>query len=92
MKIITNYQWRQFKYRDEVPQSVLDDQFDYLDEDEIDGFFCYRGVWYHVGEFMAFREGYTDKWHGYHSDSFFSAVLIELSDDGEEYRVGLGLS
>lgn len=26
-------------------------------------------------------------WHGYHGDSYFSGVLIRLSDDGERYQV-----
>ncbi len=92
--IRTNNHWRQFKYRDEVPAAVLADQFDWTNDahaehgDYSDGFIQYRGFWYHLGDFMAHRHGeFGGKWHGSHGDSFFSGVLIELSDDGEEYRI-----
>ena len=94
LTIRTNHQWRQFTYRSEVPDKVLADQFDHLDEDEgFDGFFCYRGIWYHLSDFM--RVGYPGPfgqtamggWHGYASDSFFSGVLIKVSEDGEEFQV-----
>ena len=48
LTIKTNRRWRDFVYRHDVPAKVLADQFDYQDgEDVIDGFFCYRGRWYH---------------------------------------------
>ena len=95
MRVITDHKWKQFKYRDEVPPSVLDDQFDWMDEDEgFDGFICYRKHWYHIGDFTRNGEHspFGDEWCGHHSDTFFSAILIEISDDGEEYRIGLALS
>jgi hypothetical protein len=95
MKIITDHKWKQFKYRHEVPQKILDSEFDYHDDDDVsDGFFCYRGAWYHLDQFMGLPPDSSlgNTWPGSHGDSFFSAVLIELSDDGEEYRVGLALS
>lgn len=95
MRITTDHKWKPFKYRDEVPAKVLADQFDYQnEEDALDGFFRYRGYWYHIDEFMAMhRPGYDPDpfpppWSGYTNDSFFSGVLIELSLDGEMYRVG----
>ena len=87
-RIITNHHWRQFKYRYEVPPSVLEDQFDLCDDD--DGFIHYRGRWYHLSEFMVTDQ--FSEWDGFHSDSFFSGILIKLSDDGEEYQVALALS
>lgn len=27
-------------------------------------------------------------WDGYHSDSYFSGIVIKLSPDGEQYQVG----
>jgi len=87
-KVYTNKHWRQFKYREEVPDQVLAEQFDYLDG-EIDGFFCYRSYWYHTSDFMMFdrHAPFDEYWDGYSSDSFFSGVLIKLADDGEEYQV-----
>ena len=90
-RIITNHHWHQFKYRYEVPQSVLDDQFDYQNpEDCFDGFICYRGFWYHLDQFM--RTEADSNWDGACGESFFSAVLIKLSDDCEEYQIALALS
>ena len=96
-RIITNHHWRQFKYRDEVPQAVLDDQFDYQNpEDCYDGFIEYHGIWYHLGQFMRMESTAgkvaTDEWDGACGESYFSAVLIKLSDDGEEYQIALALS
>jgi hypothetical protein len=93
MKIITNHNWRQFNYRDEVPADVLESQFDWMKDDKgdwptddyVDGFFCYRGHWYHLSEFM--RSACPEGWHGGKADSFFSGVAIKLSDDGEEFQV-----
>ena len=89
----TNNHWRQFVYRDDVPAAVLADQFDWTDKDHTehgdysDGFFQYRGFWYHLGDFM--RGGMTedDQWQGHCGDSYFSGTLIEVSRDGEEYRI-----
>ena len=98
MNIITNNHERQFKYGYEVPQSVLDSDFDYLDSDEqTDGFIHYRGIWYHTSDFMRLNNLYGQPddfadWHGYSSDSFFSGVLIRLSDDGETYQIATYIS
>lgn len=92
MKIYTDNKWKDFKYRDEVPAKVLREEFDYQDEDEVyDGYFKYRGSWYHTDEFMRFGPGMPSefrKWDGYLSDSFYSGVLIKISPDGEQYKVG----
>ena len=94
MEIITNHHWRQFKYRNEVPPEVLADEFGWIDEEDdyLDGYFQYRGSWYHIADFMLATDGPFSDWHGYSCDTFFSAVLIRVSDDGEEYQVGLVLA
>jgi len=68
--------------------------FDYLDtEDEQYSaqFVRYRGACYDLGEFMCIdrtiaphcqRPGW-ESFDGYHSDTFFSATLVRLVDDGE---------
>jgi hypothetical protein len=84
-RIITNHHDRPFRYRYEVPDEVLADQFDHLDEDDgFDGFFCYRNIWYHLSDFMRVD---MDDWHGSHAHGFFSGTLIKVADDGETYRV-----
>ena len=91
--IRTNKHWRQFVYRYDVPAEALSSQFDWTDRDfkkngdYSDGFLCYRGTWYHLGDFMQGGLHADDTWHGHHGDSFFSGVLIRLSDDGEEYQI-----
>ena len=92
LTITTDRKWKNFLTVNEVPKKVLADQFDYQNRDEVfDGFFKYRDVWYHIDMFM--RVGHMPNpamalWHGYHSDSAFSGVLIKISGDGEQYMVG----
>lgn len=90
LTIKTNRHWRNLAYRSDVPAAVLADQFDWLDEDDgSDGFFAYRGRWYHVSEFMRIEANDALRdWHGYSSDSYFSGVLIRLSRDGEQVMCG----
>lgn len=94
-RVYTNNHWRDFTYRSDVPEAVLKSDFDWTTEDDIDGFFCYKGVWYHTSQFMRF--GYPPGgeppalfkgWHGYLNDSFHSGVVIRMSDDGEQFQVG----
>lgn len=94
VKVTSNHQWRDFSYRHEVPQEVLDDEFDYQDEDEVfDGYFFYKGSWYHLDQFMAVPRGmFLGDWDGYLNDSMFSGVVIRVSDDGEQYQVGYFVS
>jgi hypothetical protein len=98
IEIITDNKWKDLKYGHEVPEKVLNDQFDWLDEEERVGgygFIKYRGNWYHLSEFMCIEKQHNDdddgafsSWHGYKSDSFFSGVVIKVSDDGEGYKIG----
>ena len=89
-RIVTNNRWRDFVYRHDVPVKILASQFDWTNEaheehgDYSDGFIEYRGIWYHLGDFMR---GGVESWTGSHGDSFFSGVLIRLSEDGEQYQI-----
>jgi hypothetical protein len=94
---ITNGQWRDFVYRSDVPAKILSQQFDHLEEENsFDGFFCYRGHWYHLSDFMRSETNmFGDapfKVDGYASDSYFSGVVIRISRDGEQYKVATYLS
>lgn len=90
--IKTNNVPRNFVYRHDVPEKVLASQFDHLSEDDApDGFVKYRGYWYHTSDFMRIEGATTEEfngWHGYSSDSYFSGVLIRISDDGESCVLG----
>lgn len=88
--IKTNRNWRNFQYREQVPEKILASQFDHLDtEESYDQFFQYRGYWYHISDFMG-ASGMTElkNWDGYASDSYFSGVVVKVSRDGEQYQVG----
>ena len=88
--ITTNHHVREFLYQWDVPNDVLDDQFEHLDSFEATtGFFKYRGWWYHVSDFMRTP---MEGWDGAAPDSFFSGVLIKLHEDGETYTVGTYMS
>ena len=88
MEIITNNQPRFLKYRYEVPNKILETDFDWCDEDN--GFFQYKGEWYHISEFMRINahDASLRAWDGYANDTYFSGVLIRLSDDGESVICG----
>ena len=84
--IKTDHKWRDLVYRHDVPERILKSEFDYQDAGETsDGFFCYRGRWYHLDEFMPTN---LAGWHGYAGDSYFSGVVIKLSNDGEQIKIG----
>jgi len=92
MRIITNNAERQFLTSFEVPVSVLAD-YDHLNVcDHTDGWIKYRNTYYHLSDFIGTSNGRNDcmwfaGWHGYTSDSAFSGVVIQLSDDCETYRI-----
>lgn len=95
LTIKTNHQWRDLQYRADVPADILASQFDYQNAEEtLDGFFCYRGVWYHLDQFMRVDYGHSQNafadghWDGYAGDSYFSGVVIKLSQDGEQIQLG----
>ncbi len=96
MKIITDHKWKNFLFGYELPATVKTD-FDYIDADEIEShdFIKYRGVFYDPSDIMRIEEtsplalfGY----HGCHGDSYFSGILIKISDDGEQYQIATYIS
>jgi hypothetical protein len=90
LTIRTNSHWRQFVYRYDVPKNVLANQFGWQDPEIVDGFFCYRRVWYHLDQFMHCEPSgdlATLGWQGFAGDSVFSGVAIRVSNDGEVYQV-----
>jgi len=91
LEIIKDNKWKYFRYRYEVPRKVLKEQFDHLSEEEyLDNFFKYKKVWYHISDFMRLENNVPKEfknYDGYSSDSFFSGVLIKLSEDGERYKI-----
>jgi hypothetical protein len=66
-------------------------EFDYYTEEEIDcaTFFKFKGQVYDLGEFMRIDRHDIDfsAYDGYRSDSFFSGLLIKLSNCGDMVKV-----
>ena len=87
MRIISNFQYRDTLSSHEVPPSVLDREFDYLSPEDRESalFFKYKGYYYSLDQFTRTKDkSMKDKgWDGYHSDSFFSGILISLSEDNK---------
>ncbi|MCK4518423.1 hypothetical protein KAT92_06605 [Candidatus Babeliales bacterium] len=89
MEIKTNNHWNNFLYGYELPERVLSD-FDYLEDIEGGTFFKYKNVYYELGEFMRIDNNAPEpmkNYSGYSSDSFFSGVLIRLSEDCDSYQI-----
>jgi hypothetical protein len=77
-------------------------EFDYLDWRAIDNgedsasFFRYKGQLYNLDEFMrdyGIAKGYglpahLSTWDGYQADTFFSAIVVRIVNDGEQVIVG----
>ena len=78
MKYTTDYKWKPFR-------------------EDMNGFgFRYRGIPYELNEFVSMNSIWSAGMefkdcpitvHGYATNTYFSAVLIEVSNDGEMYRV-----
>jgi hypothetical protein len=68
-------------------------EFDYISDEDIvtRDFFRYKGRIYDIQEFMRI-DNHSDsgmrQWQGYHSDSFFSGILIKYVNDNEQIIVG----
>ena len=91
MNIATDNKWKQFIYGYELTPKERK-EFDYMMDEEIDStnFLRYRKWVYSVNDFM--RTDHFPGWHGYHSDSFFSGVVITVSDHSDSYKIGTYIS
>lgn len=89
--VCTDSKWKPFKYGYQVPRKIMKNQFGHLYEDNNDdNFFKYRKYWYHITDFMRLNsgmEGFAD-WQAYTNDTYFSGVVLKVSDDLETYMVG----
>mgnify|MGYP003439476254 CR=1 FL=1 len=97
MKITTNNAPRPLVSGCDVPAKIMDSEFDYVDDDDkySERFFCYRGSWYDLHEFVRIRpradavgfehgvdaDSPLASWHAIQTDSYFSAIVIRLADD-----------
>lgn len=81
MSITSNYHWRDFKNRDQVPQDILNTQFDYQDSETYYGYIHYKGFWYHCDQFMRFNYPGPCRELGWQA-SYYN-ILIKLNDEGQ---------
>jgi len=90
LSIQTNRHDRLFLYGYELPEDIKTD-YDYLEDLDSENFIKYRGVYYSLSDFMRIDHNAIDPdlayWDGVHSDSFFSGVLIKLSNCGDGYQI-----
>jgi hypothetical protein len=60
-------------------------EFDYMDDVMEGTFFRYKGIVYSLDQFMRIDNNTElsdwHSWHGYHSDSYFSGVLVKFTND-----------
>ena len=101
VEIITDHKWKNFRYGYEVPAKIRLEDYDWLeDEEKFDKWIKYRDRYYHLSEFMNLHNKihcvnppeFMDGYDGYISDSFFSGVLIKISEDGEQYKIATYIS
>jgi hypothetical protein len=94
LQIITDHKWKDFIYGYQLTTEEKKD-YNWMDQEELEtsNFFRYRGSVYSIQDFMRIENGPDEfnGWDGYLSDTFFSGVLIKLSEDGEQYQVALFL-
>ena len=89
LKIVTNHHWRELVYAEDVPKHIMEEDFDWADEFMTDGYFSYRGIWYHLNQFMRVAENFGPPvwdnvkcpWDGFLSDSFYSGILIKHGEN-----------
>jgi len=68
-------------------QDKIRKQYDWMEPDDLecnDGFFKYRGCFYHLQDFLRIENdasGDLIGWDGYAGDTYFSGTLVRLADN-----------
>jgi hypothetical protein len=90
LEIKTNNQFREIIYWYDLTEKEKDELKDNYDTIEESSFFRYKNQVYDLNDFMRLEKNslFPDSWHGYSNDSFFSGILIELSNCGDGVKVG----
>lgn len=89
LTIKTNHQWRDILTFDELTEAQQAQLAGYEDQD-LSSFFIYKAWVYDLSDFMRIEHDENDDlkdYDGVHSESFFSGVLIKLSECGEGVKV-----
>ena len=86
MQIKTNNHNRPFLYGYEVPDQVISENYDHLDDcDTCDHWIKYRGQYYHVSDFVLIND---PVWCGAYAFGFYMGLVIQVSDDSASYKSG----
>ena len=94
MKITTNNHVRFGKYyphgMNPREKKQVESAYGGLIELEDAEFVFYRGEPYYMGDCTRLSDNnvYGEKWHGYFGESFFSAILVRITDDCDGYIFG----
>lgn len=89
--IVTNHHFRDFLYYNELPENLKEDVSWIADSEEqvFERIAVYKGNAYPLSEFTRINNiPAFEGWHGYIADTFFSGVLIKISEDGDFYQIG----
>lgn len=102
--IKSNNRWRNLLYGYELPAQWRKEFDWMEDEEYENALFVKVGVgegrkknnvWYYaLNEFMRVPKIHSEdgpafaKWDGYMNDTYFSGVLVKVSSDGEQYKIG----
>jgi hypothetical protein len=86
LTIRTNGQYREVLDWSQLTEKEQE-EYAYLGEDG-GSFFRYKRWCYFLGDFMRIgNDAPFTGWDGYHSDSFFSGVLVKYSNCGDAVKV-----
>lgn len=87
LEIRTNNHWRDIVTFDELTEAQQKQLNGYEDQD-LSSFFIFKNWVYDLSDFMVVENQPAFKdYDGVHGESFFSGVLIKLSDCGEGVKV-----
>lgn len=85
IKIKGNNHWIEIISFWELTEKEQNEIRDNYEDIQNSSFFWYKGRVYDLSDFMRLTNGnpFSGEYHGYHADSFFSGILIRLSDCGD---------
>ena len=84
-RITSNFQARPLMYASDLPEKVQEDLGIRAENDG--DYFKYKGEYYDLADFLA-CDSFDGYWHGSFAQSFFSGILVRLTDDNEGVIVG----
>ena len=88
LEIITNNKPRDLTYGYELSEAEKAD-FDYIDDIDAHDFVRYKGRVLDPSEFVATDpNGNFAEWAGYHSETFYSGLLIKYTNDHQQVIMG----